>query len=248
LSGEKYLKRNLDLKITAKDALIITDIQLDFLPGGALPVPDGDQVIPVFNEYIRIFKGTPAKIVASRDWHLQNHVSFKSRGGPWPSHCVQETPGAQFSPALKLPENTGIISKATDSDKEAYSVFDSTGLADTLNAKKINRIFIGGLATDYCIVNSVLDARKLGLHVIVLVDGSRGINVRPGDVEEALDSMMKSGAQQVTLSDFPEPEDLAGEETAAEVIGDKPLTKVDVKKKARMRPKGSYKQVRRERG
>jgi nicotinamidase/pyrazinamidase len=242
------LKKNLDLNTTAKDALIVTDIQMDFLPGGALPVPEGDLVIPVLNEYLRIFKRTKAKIFASRDWHSLNHISFKAQGGPWPPHCVQETEGAKFSPALKLPKDIIVVSKATDPLREAYSVFDGTGLEDQLKSQGVTRIFVGGLATDYCVVNSVLDARKMGFNVVVLVDGSRGINVKPGDVDKALNAMMKSGAEQITLADFPEPEALTGDESNMEVTADKPLTEGDLRKKARMRPKGSYKQVRRERG
>jgi nicotinamidase/pyrazinamidase len=242
------LKKNLDLKLGSKDALIIADIQMDFLPGGALPVFEGDRVISVLTEYVQIFRKTNAKIIASRDWHPANHMSFKAQGGPWPPHCIQETEGAKFHPDLKLPKGTEIVSKATDPNKEAYSVFDGTGLADKLKSQGVTWVFVGGLATDYCIVNTVLDARKLGLDVVVLLDGSRGINVNPGDVDRAMDAMMKSGAEPITIADFPELEGLAGEENAAEVISDKPLSKVETKKKARMRPKGSYKQVRRERG
>lgn len=242
------MKKTLNLKLGSSDALIVADVQKDFLPGGALPVKEGDLIVPVLNEYIRIFQNAKAKIIASRDWHPSNHLSFKAQGGPWPPHCVQETEGAKFYPDLKLPEDTTIVSKATDPNKEAYSVFDDTGLSNLLKVQGINRIFVGGVATDYCIVNSVLDARKLGLDVVVLMDGIRGINVNPGDVDKATDAMLKSGAEQVTLADFPEAETLAGEENPAEVVGDKPLNKVAVKKKARMRSKGSYKRIRRERG
>jgi nicotinamidase/pyrazinamidase len=242
------LKKPLNLSLGSKDALIVTDIQLDFLSGGALPVPEGDQVIPVLNEYLSIFKKTKATIIASRDWHPANHISFKAQGGPWPPHCVQDTEGAKFHTDLKLPNNTFIVAKATDPSKEAYSVFDGTGLADILQSQEVTRIFIGGLATDYCIVNTVLDARKLGIDVMVILDGSRGINVRPGDIDRAYDAMVKSGAEPITIADFPEPEALVGEESTEEVIGDQPLSKVELKKKARMRPKGAYKRVRRERG
>lgn len=242
------MKKDLNLNLNSKDALIIADVQNDFLPGGALPVPEGDQVIPVLNEYAKIFKQANARIIASRDWHPPNHMSFKAQGGPWPPHCVQETEGANFHLDLKLPEGTAIVSKATDPAKEAYSVFDGTDLADTLKSQGVTRVFVSGLATDYCVVNTVLDAGKLGLEAVVLVDATRGINVEPGDVDRAIDSMMRSGAKQVTLADFPEPETLPAGENAVDVITDKPLSKVDSKKKARMRSKGSYKQVRRERG
>jgi nicotinamidase/pyrazinamidase len=233
--------------IGSKDALIVTDIQMDFLPGGALPVPEGDQVIPVLNEYLKTFAMANARIVASRDWHPPNHMSFKAQGGPWPPHCVQETEGARFHPSLKLPSGTLLVSKATDPSKEAYSVFDGTGLADELKLEGVTRVFVGGLATDYCVVNSVLDAVKLGFRAVVLLDAIRGINVKPGDVDKAIGAMLNSGAEQATLTDFPEPEALPAEEGAVDFMGDKPLTEVETKKRARMRPKGSYKRVRRER-
>jgi nicotinamidase/pyrazinamidase len=242
------LKKTLDLNLSSKDVLIITDIQLDFLPGGAIPVKEGDQIIPILNDYTKLFASVKAKIVASRDWHPANHISFEAQGGSWPPHCVQESVGAKFSPALKLPKDVTVVSKATNPNKEAYSVFTETELEKQLKTAGIARIFIGGLATDYCVVNSVLDARKVGFDVVVLADATRGIDVNPGDVEKAFATMKSAGAAQVTLADFPEPEDLAGDENPAEVVGDEPLGESDVKKKARMRPRGSYKQIRREKG
>ncbi|MFB3888751.1 MAG: nicotinamidase [Candidatus Bathyarchaeia archaeon] len=242
------MKKNLNLTPTSQDALIVTDIQLDFLPGGALPVAEGDLLVPVINDYVRIFEKAKSKVIASRDWHPANHMSFTAQGGPWPSHCVQDSDGAKFHPDLKLPKDVLVVSKATDPAKEAYSVFDGTGLAETLRSLGVTRLFFCGLATDYCVVNSVLDARRLGLDTFVLVDATRGINVKPGDVERALDAMVKNGAVLVSLADFPEPEVLVGDESPVEVAGDRPLLKVETKKKARMRPKGSYKRVRRERG
>jgi len=240
------LNKPLNLIISSKDALIVTDVQIDFLPGGALSVQEGDIIIPALNEYMLIFKNGGAPIVASRDWHPPNHISFKAQGGPWSPHCVQETGGAAFSSYLKLPEGTMIVSKATNPAKEAYSVFAGTGLADKLKKKGVNRVFIGGLATDYCIVTSVLDAVKLGFEVVVLMDAIKGINVNPGDVDKAIVDIVTSGAIQVTLEDFPE--SFLGGERQMEEVTDKPLTTFEAKKKARMRPKGSYKQVRRERG
>ena len=231
-----------------KDALIITDIQKDFLPGGAMPIKEGDQIIPALNEYTKIFSKAKTKIVASRDWHPANHISFTAQGGKWPPHCVQETDGAKFSPDLKLPKITIIVSKATEQIKEAYSVFDGTGLGEDLKSSGVTRIFIGGLATDYCVVNSTVDARKLGFNVVVLADATRGIDAKKGDVERAFATMTKIGAVQVTLEDFPEPDPLTGAISSAEVVGDEPLDKSDVKKKARMRPKGSYKRIKTEHG
>ncbi len=232
--------------LSSKDVLIITDMQKDFLPGGALPIKEGDLLLPVINEYITIFKSTKAKIIASRDWHPPNHMSFIQHGGPWSPHCVQGSEGAQFHPGLKLPDDVFVVSKATDPKREAYSVFDDTGLNEQLTVWGITRIFICGVATDYCIVNSTLDARKLGFDVVVLSDGTRGLDVKPGDVDEAFQTMADVGSMQATLTDFPEPEVVP--DGLVEDVADKPLVKYDVKKKARMRPRGSYKQVRRERG
>lgn len=237
-----------DIRINSDDALIITDVQIDFLPGGPLPVPEGDQVIPVLNEYARIFKKAKAKIFVTRDWHPPNHVSFKSQGGPWPPHCVQHSEGARFHPDLKLPENTMIISKATDPAKESYSGFDGTEMASKLKSAGVARVFVGGLATDYCVLNTVLDARKLGFETVLLADATRGINVKPGDVQKAIDEMVAKGAELVTLADFTDPSEIPPLESGTERIGDKPLAKVDMKKKARMRPRGPYKRVRTERG
>ena len=124
------MSKNYTLKET--DALLITDIQKDFLPGGALPVEGGDEIISVLNDYIQWFKTAKAHILASRDWHPANHMSFNTQGGPWPPHGVQETGGAKFSPDLKLPKHTVVISKATDPKHESYSAFDGTNLANEL--------------------------------------------------------------------------------------------------------------------
>ena len=238
-----------DFSVSKTDALIIVDVQNDFCPGGALPVPEGDQVIPALNDYIKIFKKANAKIVATRDWHPPNHVSFKTQGGPWPPHCVQNTEGAKFHPDLKLPTETIIISKAMDTLKEAYSGFDGTELADTLKMQGSTRVFVGGLATDYCVKHTVLDARNLGFEAVLLLDATRGINVKPDDVEKAIADMVENGAEQATLEDFPEPfEALSAEQADTELLDAKPLARFETKKKSRMRPRGRYKRVRTERG
>ena len=242
------MKKDLNLILSNKDALLIADIQKDFLPGGALPVPKGDEIIPVLNEYAKIFSKAKAKIIASKDWHPSNHMSFTAQGGRWPPHCVQETEGANFHPNLKLPKGTETISKATDPAKEAYSVFDGTNLAEALKSQGATRVFVGGLATDYCIVNTVRDALKLGYEAVLLADATRGINVQPDDADRAIELMLKSGAKQVTLADFPEPEALPDDVNTEDATTDKPLSAIELKKKARMRPKGSYKRIRREHG
>jgi len=189
-------------EIDEDDALVIVDTQKDFCPGGALPVPEGDTVIPVLNEYIMIFREAHTTIYATRDWHPSNHISFKEQGGTWPAHCIQNTKGAEFHPDLRLPKGTVIISKATDPDKEAYSGFDSTNLEKELRLKKVKRVFIGGLATDYCVKSTVLDAVKLGFETVLLEDAVRGVNVNPGDSEKATREMLAAGAKKTTLKDL----------------------------------------------
>jgi nicotinamidase/pyrazinamidase len=223
-------------------------MQKDFLPGGALPVDNGDEIIPVLNDYIRRFKDANANVLASRDWHPPNHVSFKSQGGLWPPHCVQQTLGARFSPALKLPDHTIIISKATNPELEAYSAFDGTSLAHDLLALGVKRLFIGGLATDYCVLNTVLDAIKLGFETVVLMDATLGINVELGDVDRAIETMLNNGAQQATAEDFPDAiDELSTEKLQHDVLAEKPSLRAEIKKKARMRSKGSARQIRTER-
>ncbi len=176
-------------------ALLIVDMQNDFMPGGSLPVPDADKIVPVINRYIEIFtlKGLP--IFASRDWHPPNHISFKQRGGIWPVHCVRHTYGAKFHPDLKLPRSAIIISKGTDPNREAYSAFDRTEFADLLNERNIKRLFVTGVATDYCVKSTVLDALRLGFEVIVLEDGIKGLDKS----EEALIEMKTKGATLLRL-------------------------------------------------
>jgi nicotinamidase/pyrazinamidase len=241
-----YLSKNCVIKNS--DALLITDIQKDFLPGGALPIDNGNEIIPVLNDYANRFVTAKAHVLASRDWHPLNHISFKAQGGPWPPHCVQETAGAKFSPDLKLPPHLIVISKATNPEIEAYSAFDGTSLAHELRTLGVKRLFVGGLATDYCVVNTVVDACKLGFETVVLMDATLGINAEPGDVDRAIETMLKNGARQITVEDFSEAVDaLPIEETHPDALEEKPLQRAEVKKKARMRPKGSAKRIRTER-
>lgn len=233
--------------IAKSDALLITDMQKDFLPGGTLPIEGGDEIIPVLNAYEKRFEDAKAHIFASRDWHPQNHVSFKAQGGPWPPHCIQDTNGAKFSPDLKLSSVVAVISKATNPEHESYSVFDGTNFAHELKMCEVKRLFIGGLTTDYCVVNTVVDARKLGYETFVLTDATLGINVEPGDVDRAFETMLKAGAQQATNDDFPDAVDaLPIEETLPDSIAEKPSERAAEKKKARMRSRGPTRQVRTE--
>ena len=168
-------------KFKAGDALLIVDVQYDFLPGGALAVADGDKILPVVNAWIAEAEKHHIPIIASRDWHPTNHISFGFRGGPWPPHCIQNSKGAQFHHDLKLPSNSIIVNKAFNPDKDAYSameaVLDKGGMSlpDKLKALNVKRIWIVGLAFDYCVYHSALDARKLGYDVAVVLAGCRAI-------------------------------------------------------------------------
>jgi len=184
----------------AGDALIAVDVQNDFLPGGSLAVADGDAVVPVLNAYIDVFRQRRLPIYATRDWHPAGHCSFQAQGGPWPPHCVAETGGAAFAPALNLPSDATIVSKATHSDQDAYSGFQGTDLAKRLRAQAVTRLFIGGLATDYCVLNTVRDALAEGFTVLLLEDAIRAVNVQPDDGEKALADMGQRVAQPTTLT------------------------------------------------
>jgi len=182
------------------DVLLVTDIQNDFLPGGSLAVAGGDEVVPVLNRYIGAFVAQGLPVYATRDWHPERHCSFHAQGGPWPVHCVAGTPGAAFAAALTLPPGTTVISKATSQEQEAYSSFQGTDLDSRLRAAGIRRLFIGGLTTDYCVLNTVRDARHLGYEVFVLTDAIRAVEVQPGDGQRAEEEMMSLGAHSITLN------------------------------------------------
>lgn len=176
------------------DALIVVDVQNDFLPGGSLAVADGDKVVPVLNGLIDTFESRGLPIFATRDWHPASHCSFKQRGGPWPPHCVGGTTGAQFASGLRLPATATIIGKATSPDKDAYSGFDETDLDVLLRRGGVRRLFVGGLATDYCVLNTVKDGLSLGYEVLLLRDAVRAVEMHAGDGERAIDQMQELGA------------------------------------------------------
>lgn len=188
------------MKVGKEDALIIVDVQRDFTRGGALEVPKGDEVVPVLNKYIELFRKLKAPIIASRDWHPSNHRSFKPYGGKWPPHCIQNTKGAEFHPSLKLPNDAIIISKATEPDKEAYSAFEGTELLETLHKRGVRRVFIGGLATEFCVKSTVFDAVKLGFKVFLLIDAIRGISDE--GVREAIKEMKEKGVEVIALQNI----------------------------------------------
>jgi nicotinamidase/pyrazinamidase len=184
------------------DVLLVTDIQNDFLPGGALAVAGGDEVVPVLNRYIGSFERNDLPVYATRDWHPPGHSSFEAQGGPWPEHCVAGSHGAKFAASLKLPHYTRLISKATEQDREAYSSFQGTELDSLLRATGIRRIFVGGIATDYCVLETVRDARRLGYEVMLLSDAIRAVDVQPGDGQRAVEEMIRLGAHPITLANL----------------------------------------------
>ncbi len=180
------------LAITRNPALVVVDVQRDFLPGGALPVPGGDRVLEPINILISHFRAVGFPIIFTRDWHPPDHISFRERGGPWPPHCVQGTEGARFHPDLKIPDDAIIVSKATERDQEAYSGFQGTSLDEILRERKIRRLFIGGVATEYCVRATVLDALRLGYEVVVIEDALKGISSE--DEARAKEEMVDEGA------------------------------------------------------
>jgi len=184
------------------DALIVVDVQADFLPGGALGVPHGDRVVGPLNRLIDAWSARGLPLYVTRDWHPADHCSFAERGGPWPTHCVAGTAGAEFSPALHIPAGTTIVSKATRANEEAYSVFKGTGLLEQLRNAGVTRIVLGGLATDYCVRFSGSDARAAGLEVIVLKDAVCAVDVHPGDGARALQELAEAGAALATCDEL----------------------------------------------
>jgi len=187
------------IQLRAGDALILVDVQLDFLPGGSLAVPHGDEVVPALNRYLAVFRGLTLPVVATRDWHPADHCSFHARGGPWPPHCVAGTNGARFAPLLDIPCEARIVSKATTVDKDAYSGFEGTDLDEWLRRAGVGRVFVGGLATDYCVLNTVRDALHLGYATFLLADAIRAVNVSEGDGARAIAEMRRLGAIEIDI-------------------------------------------------
>lgn len=196
-------EKNKAVVVQRGDALSVTDVQYDFLPGGSLAVPDGDQVVPPLNRAIEIFRKKNLPIFLTRDWHPTDHSSFKDQGGSLPPHCVRKTEGAKFYAGLNIPEGAEIISKAVTRDSEQYSSFygkDRKGKTENtlMEQKGVSRIFIGGLATEHGVLHTVRDALEEGFEVYVLTDGIRAVNMNPGDGEKALKEMVEKGARLIT--------------------------------------------------
>ncbi|MFX1387421.1 MAG: bifunctional nicotinamidase/pyrazinamidase [Promethearchaeota archaeon] len=214
------------IKIGAKDALIIVDMQYDFIPGGSLPVKEGDLIIKGINKISNLFKKNNAKIVLTQDWHPQNHLSFasnhlgKSPGdeftsengaiGPvlWPNHCVQGSKGAEFHKDLKIDLADTIIKKGMNPNVDSYSGFQDndkkseTGLREYLNSNKIKRIFVCGLALDYCCYYTAMDGFEFGYEVYFLVDLTRGVDLPEGNIKNAFESMKTKGIKFLNMESF----------------------------------------------
>jgi len=180
-----------------KRALIVVDVQNDFCPGGSLAVTHGDQVVAPLNKLMKEFLDRGEPVFKTRDWHPARTNHFKAYGGNWPVHCVQGTPGAEFHPDLLDDPRITIISKGIDETADGYSGFDGTNLAQILREEEVQEVFVGGLATDYCVKHTVLDARREGFEVKALADAMRAVNVNPEDGSRAVEEMRNSGAEIV---------------------------------------------------
>jgi nicotinamidase/pyrazinamidase len=186
------------LSLGSRDALLIVDVQNDFLPGGSLGIAGGDAMVPILNEYLGRALGEGARVFVVRDWHPPGHCSFVEQGGPWPQHCVQGTRGAEFAAELRVPAEAVVVSKGSDLDRDAYSAFEGTKLDTALSALRVRRILIGGLATDYCVLHTVLDARARGYDVLLLDDAIAGVDAARSLA--AREQMLAAGAVPVTVS------------------------------------------------
>lgn len=191
----------------ARDALVVVDLQNDFCPGGALGVRGGDATVPVVNRYLERFANAGAPVFLTRDWHPPVTRHFKVFGGVWPLHCVQGTRGAAFHPGLAAPAEAVIVSKGMDPDQDAYSAFQAVDpsarpFPAVLAERGVRRLFVGGLATDYCVHATVLDALREGFGVVVLADAIAAVDLEPGDGARAIDEMREAGAQLTTLIDL----------------------------------------------
>lgn len=189
-----------------KKALLAVDVQNDFCPKGALGVPEGDKVVPNINKYIKIFSKNKFPVFASRDWHPKKTAHFKKYGGVWPVHCIENTKGAEFHPKLKLPKEAILLYKGMDPRKDSYSVFqaqDSNGMifSNLLKILGIEEIYLAGLATDYCVKYTTIDAIKQGFKVRILGDAIKGVNLKPKDSEKAIKEMIRLGAKMISLKD-----------------------------------------------
>jgi nicotinamidase/pyrazinamidase len=197
--GRKDMKR-----MNERSALLVVDVQIDFCPGGSLAVPGGDAAVPVINRYIELFRSLGHPVIASRDWHPPVTKHFREFGGIWPPHCIQGSRGASFHPRLALPDGALVVSKGMDPEQDDYSALDArletgTTLKDHLAAGGVKNLYVCGLATDYCVRETSLDALATGFTVTVLQDACKGVNLKKGDSARALEEIAGEGGK---LADF----------------------------------------------
>ncbi len=195
------------MSVERDTALLIVDVQNDFCPNGALPVPDGDRVVEPLNRAAQLFAAAGLPVLASRDWHPPVTKHFRQYGGSWPVHCVQGSEGAAFHPDLRLPPGTVMISKGTDPEWDSYSAFEAVTdkgiqLTALLASLGVRHLYIGGLATDYCVSFTARDALRAGLAVTVLTDAVAGVDVNRGDSARAMEEMKQAGARFSTVDDL----------------------------------------------
>ncbi len=187
------------MQISEKDGLIAVDVQNDFCSGGALPVEGGDEIAKSISELSMKFRAKGGRVYATQDWHPEGHSSFEESNGPWPAHCVQSTKGAEFHPDLRLPIGTSIIRKGVAKSEDALSGFEGTNLEEQLTRSGIRRVFVAGLTTDYCVLNTVLDAARRGFETYVLTDLVRATDPEADAGEKAI-ALMKEGGAKATTS------------------------------------------------
>ncbi len=191
------------IAVTKKDALVVVDMQKDFMPHGALAVAEADSIIGRVNDYTKLFEKRGCCVFFTRDWHPKSHISFKQNGGVWPTHCVQGSRGAEFCEGLYIPsDNRFIISKGVSKDFDAYSGFQGTLLKELLLERGVKRLFICGVATDYCVKETLLGAENLGFRTVLLIDAVKGVDITEGDSESARKLMMSAGAVTAVMQDL----------------------------------------------
>ena len=191
----------------AKKALLVVDLQNDFCPGGALGVREGDEIIPTVNKYVDLFQRNQLLIFVSRDWHPENSKHFNESGGPWPPHCIQNSWGAKFHSDFQLPKKAIVLSKGTNPDLDGYSVFEARDLDDMpfsrlLEDMEVEELYIAGIATDYCVKMTSLDAFKYGLTVNILIDAIKGVDKE--DSQRAIDEIVAKSGNLKTYAEVSE--------------------------------------------
>lgn len=182
------------------DALVVVDVQKDFLPGGALPIADGERIIPILNACLRLFVQRNLPVFAIRHWHPPDHAAFQRQGGAWPEHCVAGTPGAEFPPTLALPPDTVVVSRARAEPPGGAAVFGETVLALDLHRRHVRRIFVGGLGTEDGVRSAALDALNQGLGVVLLEDAVCAVDQAPGDGLAVIEALREDGVELATLA------------------------------------------------